>query len=89
MEIRSHYFPVFTRAGFEYILKQIEPRKNDEKILIPVIHISAHGAKDCFGLTDGETINWGDFRHLLAPVNRKCLGNTDTLHVRLFRFQGR
>lgn len=80
MGIPSFYFPIFTKDGFKYILDQVNPSHyyNEDKtnntvtFTVPVLHISAHGANDCFELTDGAVINWQELRSIMAPVNSKC-----------------
>lgn len=80
MGIPNFYFPVFTKSGFEYVLKQVAPshcvkkdeENNIEEFTVPIIHISAHGARDCFALTNNSTISWKELKSFLAPVNAKC-----------------
>lgn len=34
----------------------------------PVLHLSAHGGGQCFGLSDGSTMSFGEFAALVKPV---------------------
>ena len=43
-------------------------------LLIPIIHISAHGFKEGIQLSNQEKITWDNFRSLLLPIN-KTLNN--------------
>lgn len=80
MGIPNYYFPVFSKDSLKYILNQIRPSYNiaEDKeqgiatFTVPVLHISAHGAKDYFALTDSTSVSWQELRSILAPINKKC-----------------
>ncbi len=76
MGINSVYFPVFTMEGFKFALNKIkilpEDMPDEGEVKLPVLHISAHGNRDCFALTNDETVNWKMFREILIPVNESC-----------------
>ena len=73
MKIDNHYYPVYGKNGFSRVLQEIRPLeiKNDN-LLMPVLHISAHGNENEFALMDNERITWKEFREMLVPINTKC-----------------
>lgn len=80
MDVPNYYFPVFSKDSLKYVLNQIRPPRNiaEDKeqgtatFTVPILHISAHGAKDFFALTDTTNISWLELRSILAPINKKC-----------------
>jgi hypothetical protein len=40
----------------------------------PILHISAHGAKQGIQLSNGAIMNWSDLRELLVPINESLGG---------------
>jgi hypothetical protein len=60
-------FAAAIRIGLPQVMKLYPNR-------LPIIHLSAHGAKHGIQLSDGQEIVWNQLRDLLVPINESLGG---------------
>lgn len=60
--INSIAFAAALRIGLPDVMKQFPDR-------LPILHLSAHGAKHGIQLSNGDELRWSDLRQLLTPIN--------------------
>ena len=87
--IKSHHYFAIDKNSFQQAIgnlvrealgeefKRIGLSILDNKpipIVLPIIHISAHGNEEGIGLTNGELVTWKELGNLLSPLNKAFQG---------------